>query len=504
MILYDGGIYNNFPVDVMLNEFKPDFIIGVNAGSYTDIPFEENVLSLIKTMMVQTTHYTVPREQDLLITPSVSSLSVFDFDRIKTAIDSGYAATIRMIEDIRSRSGPPVNLEELKIKRRLFKKEFSPVLIDHIEATGVSPKQEKYVRNILNYYNSCITLNEIRPNYFKLVTDKNIHSIFPTLHYNSITGYYDLDLIVKKEKALRLDFGGNISSSPINQAYVGIQYSRWGRHSLTAYGNIYFGKLYNSASLRVRYDIVKRSPFYIEPTITMNRFDYFKSSSAFLEDIKPAFLIQTDNFFGTYGGFPVRNKGKAFAGAGYINLKNRYYQTRSFSVEDVSDQTTFEGIVTSLEFERNTLNRKMYPSAGTYLSINGKVLSGREVTSPGTTGYINDTTKANHAWVQMRMVYDNHFKRMGIFTFGFYAETFISSQPFFSNYTATILATQAYEPFAHTKTLFLEKYRAHNYIGTGLKIIATPIKKFRYQTGGSPLSTISGDQRKYISESHIQ
>lgn len=484
MILYDGGIYNNFPVDVMLNEFKPDFIIGVNAGSYTDIPYEENVLSLIKTMMVQTTHYIVPREQDILITPAVSSLSVFDFDRIKTAIDSGYVATMRMIEDIRSRSGDPDKKEILESKRLLFKKEFTSVLIDHIEATGVTPQQEKYVRNILNYYNSCITLDEIRPNYFKLVTDKNINSIFPTLHHNPKTGYYDLDLIIKKEKAFKLDFGGNISSSPINQAYVGLQYNRWGRHSLTAYGNIYFGKLYNSASLRLRYDVVKRSLFYIEPTIIMNRFDYFKSSSAFLEDIKPAFLIQTDNYFGIYGGVPVRNKGKAFAGTGYINLKNRYYQTRNFSVEDVSDQTTFEGIVTSLEFERNTLNRKMYPSGGTYLSINGKALGGKEVTSPGTTGYITDTTKTNHAWVQIRMIYDNHFKRMGIFTFGFYAEVFLSSQPFFSNYTATILSTQSYEPFAQSKTLFIDKHRAHNYIGMGLKTIATPLKNFDVRLEG--------------------
>lgn len=484
MILYDGGIYNNFPVDVMLKEFNPDFIIGVNAGSYTDIPYEENVLSIIKTMLVQTTHYTVPREQDILITPSVSSLSVFDFDRIKTAIDSGYVAAMRMIEDIRSRSGEAVNKEELVNERRLFKENFTPVLIDRIEATGVTPKQEKYMRNILNFYNTCITLDEIRPNYFKLVTDKNINSIFPTLHYNSITRYYDLDLIVKKEKALRLDFGGNISSSPINQAYVGIQYNRWGRHSLSAFGNIYFGKLYNSVSIRLRYDIVKRSVFYIEPAVIMNRFDYFKSSSAFLEDIKPAFLIQTDNFFGVYGGIPVRNKGKAFAGSGYINMKNRYYQTRNFSVEDVSDQTTFEGIVTSLDFERNTLNRKMYPSDGTYLSISGKVLGGREVTSPGTTGYITDTTKANHAWIQMRMIYDNHFKRIGIFTFGFYAEMYLSSQPFFSNYTATILATQAYEPFAQSKTLFLDKYRAHNFMGAGLKTIVTPFKNFDIRIEG--------------------
>jgi NTE family protein len=33
--VFDGGIYNNFPADVMQKEFKPDFIIGANVSSKT-------------------------------------------------------------------------------------------------------------------------------------------------------------------------------------------------------------------------------------------------------------------------------------------------------------------------------------------------------------------------------------------------------------------------------------------------------------------------------------
>ncbi|MFM7474143.1 MAG: patatin-like phospholipase family protein, partial [Crocinitomicaceae bacterium] len=31
-VLFDGGLYNNFPVDVMYQEFQPDFIIGSNVS----------------------------------------------------------------------------------------------------------------------------------------------------------------------------------------------------------------------------------------------------------------------------------------------------------------------------------------------------------------------------------------------------------------------------------------------------------------------------------------
>ena len=42
--LFDGGIYNNFPVDVAVEEFQPDVIIGSNVSSkvYNDYPASED------------------------------------------------------------------------------------------------------------------------------------------------------------------------------------------------------------------------------------------------------------------------------------------------------------------------------------------------------------------------------------------------------------------------------------------------------------------------------
>ncbi|HMT30091.1 MAG TPA: patatin-like phospholipase family protein, partial [Bacteroidia bacterium] len=297
MILFDGGIYNNFPADVMLKDFNPDIIIGVNAGSYPDIPYEENVLSMFKTMLIQTTSYSVPRPDDILISPTVKDIGIFNFDEMKSAIDSGYQTTIRRMDEIKAKVAGRVTAEELNAKRKKFRDDLHTIYIDKIVATGINHNQEQYVRKILNYDNQCISIDELRPQYFKLLTDKNIKSIFPRLNYNTATGYFDMDLLIKKEKDLIVDFGGNISSSPINQAFVGVQYNFWGKQSLTTSGNIYFGKLYNSASIRLRYDVPGELNYYVEPVAIINRFDYFKSSSAFLEDIKPAYLIQSDRLY---------------------------------------------------------------------------------------------------------------------------------------------------------------------------------------------------------------
>src|SRR5688500_7591052 len=42
--LFDGGVYNNFPVDIAVKEFKPDVVIGVNVSSkiYEEYPYESD------------------------------------------------------------------------------------------------------------------------------------------------------------------------------------------------------------------------------------------------------------------------------------------------------------------------------------------------------------------------------------------------------------------------------------------------------------------------------
>ena len=478
MILFDGGIYNNFPVDVMINDFNPDFIIGVNAGSYPDIPYEENLFSMFTTMVVQTTNYSVPPEKGVLLSPDVAGFSVFDFASSKAAIDSGYNHTVRRIKELQERVQSRVLKDSLNAARETYRSAFVPITIDRIHTIGIDSKKEQYVIKTLNPENQCMDIDDLKPAYFRLLSDDNIKSAFPTLRFNDSTGYYDLNLLVKKENDLRIDFGGNISSSPINEGYVGLQYNLLGKNSLILNGNIYFGKLYNSAELRARYDIRGKTDIYLEPIATWNRFDYYKSSSAFLEDVKPAFLVQNDRFLGLNAGFPARNKGKVFVSGGAFDLTNRYYQTRDFSTEDVEDVTRFSGWTTSLHFERNTLNRRMYASKGSFFTISGRYVNGVEKTTPGSTGYIPDTISQGHDWFQLKMVYDNYFTRIKRLKLGFSTEMYFSSQPFFANYTASILSAQAYQPIPESKTLFLDNFRAYNYIGGGLKAVVNPFGNF--------------------------
>jgi NTE family protein len=109
------------------------------------------------------------------------------------------------------------------------------------------------------------------------------------------------------------------------------------------------------------------------------------------------------------------------------------------------------------------------------------MIQARENTIPGSTGIFSDTVSVTHQWTQLRITYDNWFKNIGIFKLGFYNELQFSNQPFMANYTASILASPAFQPTPQSKTLFMDEYRSHNYNGIGFKTVTEVLRTLEFR-----------------------
>lgn len=483
-ILYDGGIYNNFPTDVMLSEFSPDIIIGVSAAGPPDFPSEGNFLSQLKTMITQTTRYDVPRATDILLEIPIGSVGTFEFSAARAAIDSGYQATIQALSRLRASISRTSDSTSLAQRRAHLRSNPTTIHIDKIVISGVNPDQEKYVLSVLNPKNECLSMKQLRSRWFQLIADDNLSYLYPQLRYNAASRNYDLLIDARKNKGIKIDFGGIVSSRPINTGFVSIQQNFWGQQSLRIRGNFYFGKLYNSAQGGMRLDLPGRLPMFIEPTVTVSQYDFFRSSNAFFGDVKPGFLVQFERNFALNLGFPLNNKSKVIGGASSFLNKDKYYLTRTFSENDTSDLTTLEGHSLFLLFERNTLNRKMYANEGTFFEIKARLNGAEEITRPGSTQIFSDTTTDYHRWFQLSVKYDNYFKTSKWYKAGFYMEMGFSGFPFMSNYLATKAQLPGFSPIPEMQTIFLEAYRSHNYMGVGIRNVFSVYKDFDIRVEG--------------------
>lgn len=483
-LLFDGGLYNNFPTNIMLNDFYPDFIIGSNVSANSPPPDEDNLFSQIKSMLKSKSNYTMLCEAGVIIEPE-TEVPLFNFSDLQSTIDSGYVAAMRKMDFIKQNIQVRVDSTELYSKRNTFKNKQPKVIFENINIEGLNKKQSEYARKVLRHKNKQISLEDIKEGYFRLASDSKIKTIYPKAKFNPQTGFFDLFLKIKKQRDLITYFGGNFSNRPISEGYVGLQYNYLGKSAASIMANGYFGKLYSSVQIKTRLDFPFKIPIYIEPSVTWNKWDYYKSSNTFLEDIKPAYLIQYEESGDLNLGFPTGKKGRIVAGAGVTRITDRYYQIPHFSQQDTADRTDFSAVTSQLYYEINSLNRKQYANQGSYVNLKVRYINGLEENTPGSTSL--DTVrlfKKQHEWVQLKFSAEKYFNRRGSFKIGLLGEAAYSTQTLFNNYTSSILSAPAFQPTPDSKTVFLPNYRAFKYLAGGIKFIVNIRKNIELRAEG--------------------
>lgn len=485
-LLFDGGILNNFPIDIVTRDFNPDIIIGSKVSSNSEKPGDDDLLSQIENLVTVNSNFHVPVEKGILIEPVVSDVSTMDWHRADELIKNGYAETSYRIQEIKDKITRIVEPTEVEKRRKEYKQKIKELEFKNVNIKGLNNSQKQYILNRIQHKKKLLTINQLEKEFFNLANDDKISSIYPLARLDSATGLFDLDLDIRLRKKFEAEIGGNVSSGQINQAYVGGKYHYLDNFAYTLYSNLYFGKFYNSAMVKGRVDFPSDRPFFLDASLTYHRWDYFRSySGLFFSDVRPAYLIQNETDIRLNIGFPIKNKNRIIFGCSISDLYNNYYQIQNFYKSDTTDKTTFRFIANHLTYERKTLNFKQFGNQGSYLLVKINYIAGQEKHSPGSTALFTDITTQNHGWFIMKFMYNKYFKTSGIFTPGIIFETVISDQPFFSNYTSTLLMCPSFQPDHYSKTLFLENFRAHKYTAAGLKAVFRITKNLNFRIEGN-------------------
>ncbi|MBC7743529.1 MAG: patatin-like phospholipase family protein [Flavobacterium sp.] len=492
--VFDGGLYNNFPVDVMKSEFKPDYIIGANVSSkiFNEYPKEgdEKLMNrFLIYLFLSKTDSTSIGKNGTYIQPDVSNFSVANFNPVEELIKQGYDATIADIPKIKKALQRSVSHEELKERRLLFIGKSPELLFNTFSVTGISEPKVKYIKHVFQEDKLPISMESIEKSFYKLVADDSFETVYPRISYDSKTDKYGFELQVQPQKGFKVEFGGVVSTRPVNNAYLGLQYNYLHTKAYTFSANFYTGRFYESAQGLARMDIPAKVPFYFETEFTYNNWNYINTSQIFI-DSKPVYIQQSDRKTVMKLGIATTSNGKIEAQAGFIDFYNRYSPKNSFTFGDSLDRDKFNGFMTAVNFEKNTLNRKQYPSDGVSWFIGLNYYNGYETYEQGNILRdepdfdTQNILRNSRSWLRFKISNENYFLKKKIYTLGYLIEGSISNKDIFSSYKSTQLSTPGFYPLQDSKSIYLETLRANTYAAFGLKNIFKIYKNFDLRLEG--------------------
>ncbi|HQI70818.1 MAG TPA: patatin-like phospholipase family protein [Bacteroidales bacterium] len=498
-LLFDGGMYNNFPSDVALEDFNPDIIIGSNVSSNWNASSidQDNVIEQIENMLTTNTNYSVLCDNSVMISPSLPKMNLLNFDNAKEIIDVGYYAALDKIPDIRLFVIDSVSKDQRIAQRKKFLDKKPKLLYDSIRIKGTNPLQSVYIRNSIMHQDSILTVEQLKEEYFRLIADDKIESVYPKTYYNKKTGYFTLNLDVKRDKNFVAQLGGLISSTNITGAYIGLQYKYLGLTATKLSVNFYIGRFYSSALIKNRFDFATRVPFSLETSFAWNKWDYYKTTTRFFEDVMPSYLIENEVNFVAELAFAAGNKAKYIIGPAIGQIRNNYYQTNSFSRTDTADRSTFDFLTLHTLFNRSSVNHRQYPTAGINLLADARFIYGKEHNTPGSTSPDNEIFAKSRYWFQVKILYDRYFRTSNFYTFGILGQLTVTNKPLFHNYTISLLSAPAFQPTPEIKAYFIPSLRANNFAAFGIKNIFNIYKKIHFRLEGyifQPYQEIKRDE----------
>ena len=126
-----------------------------------------------------------------------------DFQRIDELVSAGYDSTYRSIAKIKARVTRKVNSDSIAFARIRYQSKFPPYYFRDINISGLKQNQKQYfLRSFWKRNDRTFNYKILEREYFKLVSDNNVVSIYPIAKYDTSTGYYNLDLKVSTDDYL--------------------------------------------------------------------------------------------------------------------------------------------------------------------------------------------------------------------------------------------------------------------------------------------------------------
>lgn len=479
VLVYDGGIYDNFPVDVMQKDFNPDFIIGVSVSGADKKPQAGNVYSQLEDMIIQNNDYSVPSKNGIKIQVPVLDFGVLDFAKAQTIYDIGYRTGMAMVDSIRKRVVARVRPEEVAARRQRFAAQTPALVFDSVQVVGAKGEQARFLEYLFDgRRREPVGINRVENAYYRAVTDGTLRNLLPQLKPQR-DGRNTLLLEASLQRPWSVGVGGWITSTANSMLYLDLGYHSLSFNSLDVNLSGWVGQSYLAGMLSGKFSIRSSVPSFIKIEGVMSRQKFYDSQLLFYENHSPMFITEIENYIRSSYEWAIGLRVKGYASLAYGYMSDSYYPVNTVDyAQTPKDKTKYHIGVAKAGIESSLLNDILYPSSG-YEWKAGVTLSYE------SSDYIPGSDKAlrtgfhGHCKAAVEGLWKQFFTLHKRVQLGVMANAMGTLQNIDQNYTAALIHSTAFAPTPSTQNYFNEAFRSDNYLAAGLIPVWNPIGKLQ-------------------------
>lgn len=474
ILAYDGGIYDNFPVDVMVGEFHPDIIIGsVAANDETDVfPDDYDLMGQVHSMIMQKSDYSLDPDLGVRIQCMPEGVGMLDFQLIDPVSDYGYQKTMLVMREIKNRIAERRDTVEIALKRMEFKSRIPDLKFRIGNVSGLNNDQRRYAIKEINHNGKgLLEFDDFKTGYFRLLSNEAVNKVGARTDYLPDDSLFLLNLDVEMEEHPTFRLGGGLSSSISSQLYGGVSFHRIGDVAQSFLIDGQIGRAYSNAQFLTRFDLATKVPMALSLQLAYNNMNYFKSGYIFYSDnLMPALNKENEIFAKIKFSRPFLNNHKVVVSFGVAQHKDFYSNSSNIDLHTFKYDCSRHNILgSSLSFTGNTMNALMYPTQGYSHYFSSQIYTEDDQYRPENSK--SDSKQVDRSWLQAKIRWERYIAMGNRFSLGTHVEGFYSTRNLSFNYQSSVMQAGAFRPTPNSQFMFDPNFRSNAYVAAGLKPI---------------------------------
>lgn len=468
VLVYDGGIYDNFPVDVMRDEFNPSIMIGVDVHGTTNPANARELVNQIEDMIIQNQTYDLPADEGVKIRINLDEFSLLDFPKACEIYQIGYDHAMAMMDSIKVRVSARVPAEQVAERRALFKKATPKVVFDRVHISGGTPRENEYLEYLFDKNRvDTFGLQSARLSYYRAITPGKLADFHPHADFNPSTGFFTLNATADVKNDFTVGIGGFLTSSVNSMAFFTARYNSLQFNTFDASVDAWVGQSYLAAAVNARLMLPTGVPTALSVDGVIARRKYYETDKLFFDISAPTFVTDVQAFARLRYGVAIGRSNKFGIEAGGGTIVDRFYDNQQTDHQDLKrDRSRFNLGQARAVFDGSTLDNMTAPVSGHYIHAVTSWNVGRYHFTPGVPQRQSVDRGIN--WVQAE-VKAKYFRRLSDnFSIGGVFDGVYTNRGLLDSYYASVTSAPAFIPTPASDNSFNPAFRANSYLAVGL------------------------------------